>query len=139
MNCEYTPLSTSPPPYQEDKKEKADISEETASPPPAPPQRNFAITHTDVPQWRWSTNQCRKWLESVYTEIFNLPGEEALFLAIKFEGSGPMIYITSREEWVELLGYQRGRSLYALLVTVKNEPGAMPSSITVDSDFRREG
>lgn len=137
MNSTPSSQNAAPPPYQDSTQEKTDVPKITAHLQPV--QSAGSIKHTDVPQWRWSTNQCREWLSSVYTGVFNLPREEAMLLANKFEGSGPVMYITSREEWMEILGYQRGRSLYALLVTVNNEPDSMPGGITIDSEVKRGG
>lgn len=87
------------------------------------------ILATDVPQWTWSNAQCREWLFVVYTSLLNLGIEESRDVAEAFVGFGPELYMMRLDEWDKLVGKDRARSVYALLLSRRHEDGAAPRSI----------
>lgn len=109
-----TSEQTSPPPYD---------SSITTTP-------SQKIKATDTPQWLWSRSQCRAWLTALCTELLDMESENAQKIAGRFGGYGPTIYLMLMQEWRDLLGNaSAGDSVYAMLLGVRNQKGAVPKTV----------
>ncbi|PMD29687.1 hypothetical protein L207DRAFT_593254 [Hyaloscypha variabilis F] len=90
------------------------------------------IKPTDTPQWAWTNGQCKEWLFAVCYETLGLSGEEAKTISDKFDGFGPVIYCMGRKDWMKLLGTSnRANSVYAMVLNLAREPGAVPHGLTI--------
>lgn len=69
---------------------------------------------------------------AVLVEYQNLPEADAQELADKFEGFGPTMFQNSTKHWKSFLGENTGAAVYCLIYCVRDEPGAMPKTITFD-------
>ena len=100
--------------------------EEISKRDPAP--ENFKRIASKVPQWKWSTNECRRWLRAACVVYFNFSLEEAEASAEKFEGFGATLYLKTQASWIEILG-ENGRGLYGLIYSLRRKRGAVPKNI----------
>lgn len=91
----------------------------------------IVIKSSDVPQWHWSKFHCRQWLAACLEDYLNYHPDAAQRKAAEFEGYGPNIFITSQWEWKELLGTMGGRSIYCMIVGLRNRPGAVPKGLEI--------
>jgi hypothetical protein len=86
----------------------------------------------ETPQWRWPNTQCRSWLTAVGTAYLNLPLDEAEAMGARFEGFGPALYMNTEYDWFKFLGEGwRAASLYGLLMSLRNDPGAVPDTVRI--------
>jgi hypothetical protein len=94
----------------------------TQAPPPSYDETTNAmatpptICASDTPKWRWTRSQCREWIYAVLTEYCERDKFSAQQRASKFEGFGANLYMTTWEEWYEMLGLAEARAVYALIV-----------------------
>ena len=119
LRKKFCPSSTenpAPPSYHEASKTN----------PPSP--ENLKRIASKVPQWKWSTKECRDWLRAVCVVYFNFSLQEAEASAMKFEGFGATLYMKIRDSWMGLLG-ENGRGLYGLLFGLRRKRGAVPKSM----------
>ncbi|CZS91878.1 uncharacterized protein RAG0_02430 [Rhynchosporium agropyri] len=80
---------------------------------PSQPPR---IVATDVPQWNWSTT------------------EHALAAARQADhlhGHGPNLYLRTPESWIDLLGVDNGKGIYAMLVGCRRRKGAVSQGVRI--------
>jgi hypothetical protein len=116
LRKKFCPSSTdnpAPPSYHEASKTN----------PPSP--ENLKRIASKVPQWKWSTKECRDWLRAVCVVYFNFSLQEAEASAMKFEGFGATLYMKSVDSCVRLLG-ENGRGLYGVLFGLRGKRGAVP-------------
>jgi hypothetical protein len=85
------------------------------------------IAAFDVPQWKWSNEQCRTWIYKSVIEQFGWPGNRALEAAVRFKGCGIKIFTSNDRCWELVMGSAvEGRSLRSFIFSVRNEKGAVP-------------
>ena len=93
----------------------------------SPPQLLQAVSvhvkASSTPQWRWTNAQCQE-------------PKTARGLADEFLGFGPNLYMMSWKEWHAWLGAD-GRAIFAILVEVHGEKGAVPSQVEIPHYARR--
>ena len=97
------------------------------------------IKASDTPQWRWSLLQCRAWIFAVYATYFDCSKEEACNAALKFIGMGTRLYGLQQSDWKLLLGDEHGYSVYALIASMRSEPGAVPRAFLAEFLASEEG
>ena len=106
----------------------------------SPPQLLQAVSvhvkASSTPQWRWTNAQCREWITLVLTEYSGKEPKTARGLADEFLGFGPNLYLMSWKEWHAWLGAD-GRAIFAILVEVHGEKGAVPSQVEIPHYARR--
>ena len=90
---------------------------------------NTGITHKSVPQWTWSTFECREWIMAVAIHTMNILPQKAEAKAMMFDGLGTTIYSTRLEVWRKIFGNVRGDGIYLMVLAMQNEDGALPESI----------
>jgi hypothetical protein len=96
------------------------------------PNYTTTIKAANVPQWAWTNAQCKEWLFAVCYDTLGLTGEEAKVISDKFDGFGPVLYCMDYKEWYKLLGSEnRARGVYATLLNVQHEPGAIPDGMVL--------
>lgn len=94
------------------------------------PVKDYNIQASSTPQWRWTNAQCRDWITLVLTKYSGKEPETARALAKQFKGFGPNLYILSWTEWDAWLGPD-GQAIFAILMEVRDEKGAVPSTVEV--------
>ncbi|KAH9208197.1 hypothetical protein DL95DRAFT_415023 [Leptodontidium sp. 2 PMI_412] len=99
-----------------------------------PPQYSefsrLGIKAGDVPQWLWSTAQCRAWLTTVGVTLFNMSIDQAERRANIFEGSDAFIYTLKIDAWEGVWGnVWNGTSVYNMLRANMYQEGAVPSRV----------
>lgn len=81
-----------------------------------------------VPQWNWTTTQCREWLITICVEFFEMELGESQDLARNFDGYGPTIFVMTRQDWEHLLGRARGLGVHAMVSSSWHAKGAAPKN-----------
>jgi hypothetical protein len=85
------------------------------------------IAAFDVPQWKWSNEQCRTWIYKSVIEQFGWSETRALGAAVRFKGCGIKIFTSNDRCWELVMGSAvEGRSLRSFIFSVRNEKGAVP-------------
>ncbi|KAL2065841.1 hypothetical protein VTL71DRAFT_3511 [Oculimacula yallundae] len=117
-------------------------SQDTTPPPPyssipstSPSSPRTQILASSTPQWTWTTAQCREWLEAVLVHYMGFYSGAAVDKALEMEGFGPNIYLRSKGEWIELLGEENGKGVYAMLLAVRDQEGAVPEGVMVGHGY----
>jgi hypothetical protein len=66
--------------------------------------------------------------------------EEAAELASNMfdHGFGPAVFTTTKDTWEFYLGQKDGGSIYAWIVALSREPGALPSNLTMLGSVERD-
>jgi hypothetical protein len=114
------------------KENKTLPSYDEASKTPQAPKELKRIA-SKIPQWKWSTLECREWLRAVHVVYFNFGLDEAAAGANKFEGCGSSLYMKSIIGWLNLFG-ERGAGIYGILLALRHKRGAVPSIINLSSN-----
>jgi hypothetical protein len=118
------PKKSAPPPYDEPSTLFADDKSSIN-------RRGRKIRASDIPQWKWSTEQCRQWLTAFLIERFSCSPADAAQTAEKFDGFGPNIYLTREQGWKNLIGVVQGAGIYVWLLAVRHKAGAVPKTIVM--------
>ncbi|KAH6677284.1 hypothetical protein B0J14DRAFT_560075 [Halenospora varia] len=84
--------TSQPPPCQPCTYQAAVTQGKQNQEPKRPPEPSPSIKVTDVPQWEWSTAQCREWFHEFLTQKLSYTPEDAIITAARLEGWGPSIY-----------------------------------------------
>ncbi|CZT01969.1 uncharacterized protein RCO7_05448 [Rhynchosporium graminicola] len=95
---------------------------------PSQPPR---IVATDVPQWNWSTTECKEWLVAVLMDLMDWDALAAARQADHLHGHGPNLYLRTSESWIALLGVDNGKGIYAMLVGCRRRKGAVPQGVRI--------
>jgi hypothetical protein len=53
----------------------------------------------------------------------------------RLEGYGPNMYSRTKESWIELLGYENGNGLYLMLMSIRNQNGAVPKNVKMNDGY----
>jgi len=94
--CFGTKTSASNPPPYEDISQFSSVDLKKPKPQP-------------IPQWNWTTAQCRAWFSIICEEWFGYSNEQAQVLAEKFDGYGPMLFMWGQQDYVDFLGDSKGK------------------------------
>lgn len=91
------------------------------------PEDIKTITAGSTPQWLWPTSHCRAWLTAVFIKDLKLSPEKAAEIASGDFGIGANLYCRNLEYWIRVLGESDGRTVYARILGMREEEGAVPS------------
>jgi len=113
------------------------------------------ITSDSVPQWEWSTSQCRAWLEQVLIKREKIGLQEAREVGRRLQVDGSGLYGLGVEEWDEICagsllenlerggrrgsrreetekrdeGFEMGMRIWGMLKRRRREEGAVPETV----------
>jgi hypothetical protein len=89
------------------------------------------ISRYETPQWNWPRLYCRIWLFKFISGMFGLSSQKAYKCAMKFDGCGATLYLMKLEVWKKIIDDIWAETIYSVLVGMRGNPGAMPSSVQV--------
>jgi hypothetical protein len=88
------------------------------------------IKSSDIPQWAWTNEQCRQWI-TLMLEKGGKEHGEAERLAENFQGFGPNLWLNTYKTYCDWFGAANGQAIYALLLGVRGEKGAVPKTVAI--------
>ena len=108
--------------------------------PPPPRQSKKVIKATDVPQWKWDSEQSRTWMYLYFVQILGIDSDDATDILKYVLAFGPGIYYLEQNEWDDIVGPVHARSIYCHLVSVRRAKGAVPKNVRIGhgEDFEQQ-
>ncbi|EPE25745.1 hypothetical protein GLAREA_01657 [Glarea lozoyensis ATCC 20868] len=91
-----------------------------------------SITPQSIPQWLWTTHDCKTYLYQIFHTLLNNSPEVAYGKADRFEGFGPNMFSTTYAGWKSLYGAWEGDGIYSFIFVSRNMRGALPSGLTYE-------
>lgn len=88
------------------------------------------ITATDVPQWKWTEEECQEWYRCVFVKYLGCVDAVAETVAKRIQGWGPSIFSRHKNDWTMMLGYGRGSAMYNHIYKARRKRGAIPWNIS---------
>lgn len=104
---------------------------------PYPPYTAL-ISADSIPKWAWRQDQCRAWLADVLRVKLGYTQAHAARIVRRFHGFGPAVYLHYQEDWERIVGKDAGKSVFHLVVGLRNRPGAIPEEYMRQAADRAE-
>jgi len=81
----------------------------------------YNVRADDIPNWRWSTHECRAWIKDVCAIYLGMTDAAGEAVAQHFDGFGPTLYMKHKEWWTRNLGEDCGSAVYIWILLARTE------------------